>query len=71
MSLREDIEQFLYREARLMDEHRFEDWEALWTDDGVYWVPCAHDGAPDTDVAIIYADRAAITRRLLRMKSGA
>jgi 3-phenylpropionate/cinnamic acid dioxygenase small subunit len=71
MSLREEIEQFLYHEARLMDEHRFEEWEALWADDGVYWVPCAHDGTPDTDVALIYADRAALTRRLLRMKSGA
>ncbi len=71
MSLRDEIEQFIYREARLMDQHRFEDWEALWTDDGVYWVPCVHDGEPDTDVAIIYADRAAITRRLSRMKSNA
>jgi 3-phenylpropionate/cinnamic acid dioxygenase small subunit len=30
---------FIYKEARFQDEHRYEAWEALWTDDGVYWVP--------------------------------
>ena len=26
-----DIEKFLFREARLMDEHRYEEWLTLWT----------------------------------------
>ena len=30
---------FIYKEARLQDEHQYDAWEALWTDDGVYWVP--------------------------------
>ena len=30
---------FVYKEARLQDEHAYEAWESLWTDDGVYWVP--------------------------------
>lgn len=34
-----DIEQFLYAEARLLDERRYEDWLALFTDDCRYWVP--------------------------------
>jgi 3-phenylpropionate/cinnamic acid dioxygenase small subunit len=33
------IVDFIYREARLMDEHRYDEWLALWTDDAVYWVP--------------------------------
>ena len=41
-----DIEKFLFREARLMDEHRYDEWLALWTGDAVYWVPCGHE---DTD----------------------
>lgn len=65
------IEQFLYREARYMDQHMFNEWEALWTDDGVYWVPCAHDSDPEKDVSILYADRRGITIRLGRMKSRA
>jgi 3-phenylpropionate/cinnamic acid dioxygenase small subunit len=32
-------EQLLYREARLLDERRFADWLALWTDDATYWIP--------------------------------
>ena len=37
--LRADIEDFLHREARLLDEHRFEDWWNLFTDDAEYIVP--------------------------------
>ena len=34
-----EIEQFLFREAYLLDQRRFEDWLALYTDDATYWVP--------------------------------
>lgn len=68
---RTQIEQWLFREARLMDGFCLPEWEALWTDDGVYWIPCAHDSDPFKDVSIIYADRDGITRRLGRMKSSA
>ncbi len=37
------VTDFLYREARLADEARYADWLALWTDDGVYWVPATTD----------------------------
>lgn len=66
---RHEIEQFLFREARLMDEHSFTEWEELWTDEGVYWIPCAHDSNPKTAVSILYADRVGISTRLGRMKS--
>ena len=34
-----EVEQFLYREARLLDERRFHAWLALFTDDVRYWMP--------------------------------
>jgi 3-phenylpropionate/cinnamic acid dioxygenase small subunit len=34
-----EIEQFLYREARLLDERKFNEWLALFTDDIRYWMP--------------------------------
>ncbi|RTL71696.1 MAG: phenylpropionate dioxygenase [Hyphomicrobiales bacterium] len=34
-----DLVRFVYREARLLDEHRFEDWLDLFTADGRYWMP--------------------------------
>jgi 3-phenylpropionate/cinnamic acid dioxygenase small subunit len=33
-----EVEQFLYREARLLDERRFHDWLDLFTDDVRYWM---------------------------------
>ena len=35
----ESCERFLLHEARLLDEARFDDWLALFTPDGWYWVP--------------------------------
>jgi 3-phenylpropionate/cinnamic acid dioxygenase small subunit len=37
--LKEEIEDFLYREADLLDERRYEDWLALIADDIRYWMP--------------------------------
>lgn len=34
-----DIEQFLYREARLLDDGQFEHWLSLLSDDVHYWLP--------------------------------
>ena len=34
-----EVEQFLYREARLLDERRFREWLELLTDDVRYWMP--------------------------------
>jgi 3-phenylpropionate/cinnamic acid dioxygenase small subunit len=37
--LKHEIEEFLYREADLLDERRYEDWLALIADDVRYWMP--------------------------------
>ena len=37
--LKQDVEAFLFREANLLDDRRYEDWLALLTDDVRYWVP--------------------------------
>lgn len=65
------IQQFLYREARLMDEHRYADWLALWSEDGVYWVPCNGEGRnPEDEVAIIYDSYSRLKDRVARFESG-
>ena len=33
------VEAFLYKEARLADESRYSEWEALVDDDMHYWIP--------------------------------
>ena len=65
-------EQFLYREARLADEHDYDGWEALWTDDAVYWIPAGgrSDVDPTTQVSIAYDNRSRIRTRVAQLKSG-
>ena len=66
-----EIEQFLFREARLADEHRYVEWEALWTDDGVYWVPAnGEDCDPERDMSIIYDNRSRISLRIKQLMTG-
>ena len=68
---RHKVETFLYREARLMDEHAYDDWLALWTDDALYWVPCNEDDIdPERHVSIVYENRARLEDRIARLKSG-
>lgn len=70
LDLRE-VEQFLFQEARYADEHDYDSWEALWTDDALYWVP-AGDGAqdPTAQVSVIYDNRARISTRLKQLRTG-
>ena len=37
--LKEEIEEFLYHEADLLDDRRYEDWLALIAEDVRYWMP--------------------------------
>jgi 3-phenylpropionate/cinnamic acid dioxygenase small subunit len=69
--LMHEVEQFLFLEARLADEHRYEEWEALWTDDGVYWVPANGDDIdPEMQMSIIYDNRSRIGLRVRQLLSG-
>lgn len=71
-TLRERIGEFLFHEARLIDEHRYDEWLALWTDDCLYWVPCNSDDAdPARQAMIIYDNRARLDERVYRLTSGA
>ncbi len=70
-TLLRQVEQFVYREARLQDEHRYAEWEALWTDDGVYWVPANGDAIdPEQQMSIIYDNRSRIGLRVRQLLSG-
>jgi benzoate/toluate 1,2-dioxygenase beta subunit len=66
-----DIEQFVYREARLADENDYDGWESLWTDDAIYWVPARSvDRDPLTQVSVIYDNRSRISTRMKQVKTG-
>lgn len=49
----QDAEAFLYREARLLDEGRLEEWSRLFTEDGIYWLPLGSGSDYRTEDAIL------------------
>lgn len=61
----EEIRQFLFHEARLLDTHQFEDWLALFTHDATYWVPLeAAQTDPLNTSSIIHDDRTLLELRV-------
>ena len=51
-----EVEQFLYREARLLDERRFHEWLELFTDDIHYWMGSRSNRYPKSSKAIAILD---------------
>jgi ethylbenzene dioxygenase subunit beta len=64
---REDAEAFLYREARLLDERRYEDWLKLFAADGLYWVPAEDSPDPYAKVSLIHDDALRREERVFRL----
>lgn len=63
-----DAEQFLYRQAALLDDKQWQDWIDLFTPDGIYWMPPdasykTWDGQP----AIFAEDRNLMNVRMKRV----
>ncbi|MGH7001656.1 MAG: aromatic-ring-hydroxylating dioxygenase subunit beta [Stellaceae bacterium] len=67
---RGEIERFLFHEARLMDEHRYDEWLALWSlDEATYWIPAnADDIDPARNVSVVYDRRGQLRNRIRRFK---
>ena len=68
LELQHDVEQFLYRQAELLDAKQWRKWIDLFTPDGTYWMPPdasykTWDGQP----AIFAEDRNLMTVRMLRV----
>jgi 3-phenylpropionate/cinnamic acid dioxygenase small subunit len=63
------FEKFVLNEARLLDERRFREWMALFTEDGTYWVPAVHDQASPFDhVSLFYDDLDLMNTRINRLE---
>lgn len=68
------VEDLLYREADCADEHRFDEWLALWDAEGklLYWIPAGSDDVdPAQAISIVYDDRSRLDDRIYRLKSRA
>ncbi len=78
--LAQEVAEFLYREAELLDERRYEEWLALLTDDIRYWMPMRRNvkfGEEDreftregTDIAWFDEGKETLTRRVRQIQTG-
>jgi benzoate/toluate 1,2-dioxygenase beta subunit len=69
--LRADVQAFLFLEARLADESRYEEWFELFDDEVHYWVPAgAADYDPTTRVSYINDNRSRLETRVRQLCTG-
>lgn len=62
------IEQLLYREAMLLDEKRWPEWLALYSEDCFYWVPSVVGQKDPVNTISLYAeDRMRLEMRVIRI----
>lgn len=62
------VEQFLYQEARLLDERQYAGWLALWSEPGRYWVPRHHGQLdPFEQISLFWEDRMLRETRVRRL----
>ena len=61
----------LEREARLLDQLRFDEWLALYCAECIYWVPGTPEaGDPRREIAISFDDRRRMEDRIYRLRTG-
>jgi 3-phenylpropionate/cinnamic acid dioxygenase small subunit len=71
VDLLREVEQFIYREARLADDLQYDDWEALWTEDAIYWVPANGDDIdPTSQMSVVFDNRSRIATRIKQLHTG-
>jgi len=70
-SIRDLFRRLLEREARLLDQLRYEEWLALFAPECIYWVPATPNaGDPRREVAVMFDDRRRLEDRVYRLRTG-
>lgn len=70
-----DICAFLYREARLLDDRKFDEWLECYSAEAEYWMPAWTDDDalttdPQTEISLIYyANRKGLEDRVYRLNT--
>jgi benzoate/toluate 1,2-dioxygenase beta subunit len=62
------VERFLYEQSEILDDRRWDDWLALFTEDGLYWMPAHEEQTTGEGVPnIFYEDRFLMDMRIKRV----
>lgn len=65
---KEQVIDFLYEEARMLDEGRYDEWLALWLEDGHYWMPLDYKQTdPHLVTSLLYEDMFMLRLRVERL----
>ena len=65
---KDDLIDFIYNEARMLDESRFDEWLALWQPDGIYWMPLDYQQTdPLTTTSLMHEDLFMLKLRVERL----
>ena len=65
---KEQLIDFIYAEARMLDEGRFDEWLALWLEDGHYWMPLDYKQTdPHLVTSLLYEDMFMLRLRVERL----
>jgi 3-phenylpropionate/cinnamic acid dioxygenase small subunit len=68
---REQFRLLIEREARLLDQLRFDEWLAMYAPQCIYWVPGTPEGGdPRREIAICFDDRRRMEDRIYRLRTG-
>jgi benzoate/toluate 1,2-dioxygenase beta subunit len=68
---RDRFRRLLEREARLLDELRYEEWLELFMAECVYWIPATPGGGdPRREVTVTFDDRRRLEDRIFRLRTG-
>jgi 3-phenylpropionate/cinnamic acid dioxygenase small subunit len=69
--VRDEFRRLLEREARLLDQLRYDDWLSMYAPECVYWVPSTPNGGdPRREIAIMFDDRRRLEDRVYRLRTG-
>lgn len=64
-----EVQDFLFREARMLDEDRFEEWLGLFARECFYWLPLKRDQENGFDtISLIFDDRRLLETRIKRVR---
>ena len=70
-AVRDEFRALIEREARLLDQLRYDDWLAMYAAECVYWVPSTPKaGDPRREIAVMFDDRRRLEDRVYRLNTG-
>ena len=70
-AVRDEFRRLVEREARLLDQLRYDDWLAMFAAECIYWVPSTpHAGDPRREIAVMFDDRRRLEDRVYRLRTG-